>query len=276
MAKLTLPLALGTSRDFPLQAQNLDGSIPTTFLDTDALSATVAIGAGQPSLLAPAIAWIDAPTAQFQVSFYDADTPGVLSRGQYRIQAEATRAGRSSLILDAILEITAVPGTEPVIPVYTTYADLTDHAPWIADLQAPESATWFLRQQGMAREWLDEIIVQRYGVGDTAPMIGTPGFANWSMFAGSIDFAPSKYLRDQLAGNTLIIQPKTREIVACRALFYILRPQLGCVGDTPYRELAADFARRATSMVKTYRAEIDLNHDGWADIIVRCGSTSLR
>jgi hypothetical protein len=169
-----------------------------------------------------------------------------------------------------------VPGTQPATPVYTTFADLLDHAPWVGDLQAEESATWFLRQQGMAREWLDEIIIQRYGVGDTAPMIGSPGFMNWSMFVGSVDFAPSKYLRDMLALNTLIVQPKTREIVACRALFYITRPQIGSIGDMPYRTLAQDFARRASSMVQTYRAEIDLNADGWADIIVRCGSTNLR
>ncbi len=277
MAKLTLPLALGTSRDFDLQAVSLDGSIPTQFVETDALTASVSIGLGQPSLIAPAVAWLDAPSARFRVSFADADTPGILQVGTYRIQALASRGGRSGLILDARLEITAVAGTDAPIPVYTTYADLLDHAPWIGDLQAAESATWFLRQQGMAREWLDEIIVARYGVGDTAPMIGSPGFMNWSMFVGSVDFAPSKYLRDQLALNTLIIQPKTREICACRALFYICRPQIGGVGDMPYRVLAQDFARRASSLVKTYRAEIDLPPmDGWADIIVRCGSTSLR
>lgn len=280
MDKLTLPLGLGKSRDFDLQAQNVDGTIPTIFLATDTLACTVAIGRGQPPLITlapPSIQWLDAPTAQFRVSFSNADTAGKLNPGRYYIQADAIRGARSDQILDAWLQILPVPGTDPPVPTYTTYPDLQDYAPWIGDLQAAESATGFVRQQGMARAWLDQIIISRYSVGDTAPIIGSPGFANWSMFIGTVDFAPSKWLRDQLALNTLIVQPLTREIVACQALFYITQPQIGSIGDTPFVKISQHFSRRASSLVKTYRTEIDLlPQDGWADIIVRCGSTNLR
>jgi hypothetical protein len=266
----------GEGQAIPFAIADGLGKVITTYTGAEALATDIWPGGNRESAFAAATTWIE-PTAGSVLITISAAQSAELARGRYQIYSTLTEAGADPVaILKAWLDVLPTPATELALPTYTTYQDLLDYAPWIGDLAPPEGQAGFLRQQGMAREWLDEIIVQRYGVGDTAPMIGSPGFGNWSMFGSAVDFAPSRYLRDRLAEDTLIVQPKTREICACRALFYILRPQLGCVGDTPYRDLAADFSRRATSMVKTYRAEIDLNHDGWADIIVRCGSTNLR
>jgi hypothetical protein len=275
VAKLTLQVAQGTARDYDLQAQNFDGTIPTTFLSTDALAATVWSGNAQPPLLTPVVTWLDAPTARFRLSITNEGSK-LLGVGMYHVQATATRSGESALILDGMLEVLRAAGTDLVIPVYTTYQDLLDHAPWIQDLHSEEAEYGFTRQQGLAREWLDEILVNRYHYGDTAPMIGSPGFGLWSMFAGGVDFAPSKWLRDQLDANTLMVRGKTREMVAKRALYYILLPQLGKAGDISYRQIAREFARSSSDLVKTTRFELDLNGDGFADIIISGGSTNLR
>jgi hypothetical protein len=275
MSKQTLPLAIGTSWDFALPAEFPVGTVPPTFSGGDAIASTVSMGLGEPVILQPATAWDVPASATFTISFNNADT-AAMKPGIYQLQTKATHGGRTFLLLNARLELQSVPGTGMEIPVYTAYSDLEDLAPWVGDLHADEDETWFLRQQGMAREWLDEILISRYAIGDTAPMIGSPGFGLWSMFAAAVDFAPSKWLRDQIKANTLIVQPKTIELVACRALFYICQPQLGKQGDVPYRDLARQFAKRASDLVKTYRAEIDLNNDGYADIIISCGSTSLR
>jgi hypothetical protein len=275
MAKLTLQINQGAARDYDLQGQNLDGSIPSDFLATDFLYGTIWTGNAQPPLLTPALTWLDAPTCQFRMSLENADSAG-LGVGIYHCQATATRSGRSAMILDGMLEVLRAAGTDTAIAVYTTYQDLLDHAPWVQDLHSEEAEYGFARQQGMAREWLDEILIQRYHYGDTAPMIGSPGFGLWSMFAGGVDFAPSKWIRDQLAANTLMVRGKIRELVACRALYYICNAQLGKAGDESYRALGKEFARRATNLVKTTRFELDLNGDEFADIIIDGGSTNLR
>ncbi len=266
----------GESLTIPFRIADQLGQPITTYTGDEALATDVWAGGNREEAFSPDTTWIDPTQGSVLITITAAQSAG-MARGRYQLYSTIAAGSDPVAILKAALDVLPTPATETALPVYTTYQDLLDYAPWIGDLAPAEGHAGFARQQGMAREWLDEIIISRYGVGDTAPMIGSPGFMNWSMFIGSVDFAPSKYLRDQLAGNALLIQPKTREIVACRALFYICRPQLGCVGDTPYRDLAADFSRRANSLVKTYRAEIDLPPmDGWADIIVRCGSTNLR
>jgi hypothetical protein len=272
---LTLQINQGAARDYDLQGQNLDGSIPGNFLATDTLQGTIWAGNATPPLLTPAVTWIDAPTCQFRLSLENTQSAG-LGVGIYHVQATATRAGRSALVLDGMLEVLRAAGLDVALPVYTTYQDLLDHAPWIQDLYSEEAEYGFTRQQGMAREWLDEILINRYHYGDTAPMIGSPGFGLWSMFAGGVDFAPSKWIRDQLDANTLMVRGKTKECVAKRSLYYILMPQLGKAGDISYRQIAREFARSASDLVKSTRFELDLNGDGFADIIISGGSTNLR
>jgi hypothetical protein len=90
------------------------------------------------------------------------------------------------------------------------------------------------------------------------------------------DPIPSKWLRDQLALNTLIVTGDTIEIVAKKALAYLCADQVGQDGTNPYQELGRTFARDAHNLLKTYRAEVDLDGDGNADLVVPCGATNLR
>ena len=65
---ISLEIVQGTSRDFPLQITNPDGSIPVgIFQPTDSLSATIWQGANETPLLTPVSTWIDATNAQYQV-----------------------------------------------------------------------------------------------------------------------------------------------------------------------------------------------------------------
>jgi hypothetical protein len=114
MAKfLTLKLIQGTSRDYPLQACNRDGTPAVgVFDDGDTLTTQVWAGDGQPVLLTPATTWADADAGQFTITFNDSDTSD-LPPSLYQIITKATRSGRSGVILPrgTRLEILDAPGS---------------------------------------------------------------------------------------------------------------------------------------------------------------------
>lgn len=110
---LRLKLEQGTSRDFPIQLYNRDGSVAAgVFEDSDTLACAVWPGDGQAVILSPTITWIDADAGEVQISFNNADTATV-PPSRYRIRATATRTGRSGKLLPtgSTLEITDVPGS---------------------------------------------------------------------------------------------------------------------------------------------------------------------
>lgn len=166
------------------------------------------------------------------------------------------------------LEITPSPDTESEPPSYCTYQDLLDYAAWIPDLQAESDQAGFARQRGRAREWLDEVILSRYGP-------DTSGSYLMGMPPPLVSSAPSAWLRDQLAADHLIVRGPVREIAAKRALYLICSPQLGKRGEYSYQDLARRYERETEELVKLLWAEIDTDGDGLADVTVRCGVTSL-
>jgi hypothetical protein len=94
------------------------------------------------------------------------------------------------------------------------------------------------------------------------------------------DAGPSKWLRDMLALDALIVRDQTREIAARLSTWYFCSPQLSRL-DEEEVELARRCRREAEELLKIYRAEIDLpdqagRRDGYADIVINCGATSLR
>jgi hypothetical protein len=204
-----------------------------------------------------------------------------LAAQTYRVVCTVTDSGGAHDYYRGYLQILADPAAVAAPPVYCSIDDLRDHAAWIDDLQAESDLAGFARQRGSARAWLDAIILARYagsgGGGSAGMQLGNPGSGAWSLGSGGGGGeGVSKYLRDQLALDLLIVTDQVREITAKRALHYICRGQVGRGDERPYEALARSFARDAEEAVKTYRAEVDLGGDGYADIIVNCGATSLR
>ena len=118
---LNLRLPQGTSRDWPLQAYNRDGTPASgTFESSDVLACSVWPGDGQPTILSPAITWIDAGSGQFQISLNNSDTAAI-APSIYRILATATCAGRSASLLPpgSTFEILDVPGSASTTSLIT-------------------------------------------------------------------------------------------------------------------------------------------------------------
>jgi len=129
-----------------------------------------------------------------------------------------------------------------------------------------------MRQCERAREWLDEVIIAKYQPSRRGWSIATPGY---NAYLYGAEDAPSKWLRDQLDAGKLIVTAKVREICAKRALSYLLEAQTGSEGEDSYAQLGRRFARESGEMVKTLRAEIDSDGDGYADVVIHCGMSSL-
>jgi hypothetical protein len=279
-ARPRLKLVQGEDRTFPF-VYTVDGSTPSTqFLGTDTLTGRVWAGGSTPTLFAPTVGW-DADNggyaaAAFTVAIAGTNTTGFTPAGVYRLQALATRSGQSEIILDADLEIASAPGTDTAPTFYTSLDDLLDYADWLTDLQTDRDVMGFTHQRARARSWFDGMIVSRWKWNSTSPTPGTPGYGGYSLY-GSYDPFPSKWLRDQLGANLVIVRDEIKEACAKRAIHYVCQRQIG-QGDSArdYARLARYFLRSSEELSKTIRVEIDLNGDGYADFTVNLGATDLR
>ena len=188
---IALQLAQATSADFAFQLQGttaptepwtldpeqtvlISGTPGSTaqgsFLSTDVLTAKVWAGSNETPLLTPTASWISATNAQFEVTLQNTDSSS-LSYGIYYIQAYATRAGtpaRTTALLPrgSSLEIIAAPLAVVPRPTYIGITDLRKIAPWIDDLQVPDSHEGFDDPCADSRDWLDEMTLRNYRGGN--------------------------------------------------------------------------------------------------------------
>jgi hypothetical protein len=240
------------------------------YVGTEALSGDLWPGGTRASLVTLTPTWLNPSVGTTALAIGAASTAG-LAPAIYSIRLKVV--DRTYYL--GKLQILASPGTAVAPPTYTDDDDLRTYAPWIDALQADGEQAGFALQCGQARTWLDSILVSRWR--PTGGLtLGDPGYGSFLNFGGEFNDTPSKWLKDQLAANKLIVTDQTKEIVAKRALYYICKAQLGRNGDHSYQDLARGFQRESEEMLKTYRGEIDLDGSGWASFVINCGASSLR
>lgn len=272
---ISLELAKGTSRDFSFQVRKADETPATgVFLGTDTLAAKLWPGGDLPSILSPTAAWIDANAGTWQLVFNDADTAAV-SPGIYYVQATATRSTRSVNLLPegTTLEVLAVPGTGLARPTYITITDLRRVAPWIDELQPPDSQTGFLDQCADSRDWLDECVLRNYRGGNVS-LLGEHGAAldGWFTGGGRRTSLTNRWIKAELDASHLLVTPRVRQICAYYALSRICEAML--TRGNQYYGHAARFRAEAESLLASTVVEIDVNGDGFGEIPVNMSSTN--
>jgi len=276
---ISLELVQGTARDFPFQVQNPDGTVPTgIFLGTDTLTATVWAGSNETPLLTPAASWISATNAQYQVTLQNTDSLS-LAPGQYYVQAYATRAGtpvRTTALLPrgTSLEILAAPGISfTARPTYISVRDIRKIAPWIDDLQVPDSNTGFDDQLADSRDWLDEMVLRNYRGGNVS-LLGYHGFAldAWYTGGGRRTALTNRWLFAALQQNQLLVTPRVKQVCAYYALSRICESLITKAGQ--YMALASRFRFEAESLLCSTTVEIDVNGDGFGEVPINFSSTN--
>jgi len=277
---LSLELTQGCSRDFPLQINNPDGTPATNFLNTDTLVCNVWAGANETPVATPACTWYNsnAPAGQILISCQNTDA-GALPFAVYFIQAYATRAGsptRTAALLPrgSTLEILAATGTTfTARPTYITITDLRTIAPWIDEIQVPDSHTGFDDQCADARDWLDELILRNYRGGNVS-LLGYHGFAldAWYTGGGRRTSLTNRWLKQVLVANQLLVTARVKQVCAYYALSRICESMI--TKGAQYIALAARFRFEAESLLASSTVEIDVNGDGYGEVPINFTSTN--
>ncbi|HKM55485.1 MAG TPA: hypothetical protein VJY33_18925 [Isosphaeraceae bacterium] len=275
---IAIELVQGTARDFPFQVTNPDGTVPTgIFLATDVLTASVWAGSNEVPLLTPMATWISATNAQYQVTLQDTDSSS-LGYGIYYLQAYATRAGtpsRTTALLPrgTSLEIIAAPLAVVPRPTYISIMDLRKIAPWIDDLQVPDSHEGFDDPCADSRDWLDEMTLRNYRGGNVS-LLGYHGFAldAWYTGGGRRTSLTNRWLFAALAANQLLVTPRIKNVCAYFALSRICESMITKGGM--YAMLAARYRLEAESLLASTTVEIDVNGDGFGEVPINFSSTN--
>src|SRR5208337_4556905 len=277
---IALELVQGTARDFPFQITNPDGTIPVgIFLGTDVLTASVWAGLNESSLVVftTAPSWISATNAQYQITFQNVDSSS-LAVGTYYLQAYATRAGsptRTTALLPrgTSLQIIAAAETAVPRPSYISIVNLRTIAPWIDDLQVPDSTSGFDDACADSRDWLDEMTLRNYRGGNVS-LLGYHGFAldAWYTGGGRRTALTNRWLFAALQQNQLLVTPRVKQVCAYYALSRICESMITKSGQ--YVALAGRFRFEAESLLASTTVEIDVNGDGFGEVPINFSSTN--
>lgn len=295
---IALQLAQGTSADFafqlmgttaptepwtldPEQTVLISGAPGSTsqgsFLGTDVLTASVWAGSNEVPLLTPTATWISATNAQYQVTLQNTNSAS-LPIGTYYLQAYATRAGtpsRTTALLPrgTSLEIIAQPMAATPRPTYISVVNLRTIAPWIDDLQVPDSTSGFDDACADARDWLDEMTLRNYRGGNVS-LLGYHGFAldAWYTGGGRRTSLTNRWLYAALQANQLLVKPRIIQVCSYYALSRICESMITKGGM--YAMLAARYRLEAESLLASTTVEIDVNGDGFGEVPINFSSTN--
>lgn len=257
----------------------LDNPI-TSYLGTEVLSGTVRAGRAYAAEVTFAPTWLSASAGTVAVALTAAQT-ATLSPGQHMIQVGL--ADFSADFYEGFLQVTysVGAGTATLPTTYCDFDDLLTYAPWIMNLQTQYQVAGFAVERGLARGWLDQVILNHSSSMFMNPQIGQPGFMPLSLFPAMNNSPPNLWLRQQLNLDYLVRRQSVIEMCAKRAIATICQSQLDVVNDKE-QQFARRCERTSNAMASCLRAEITLgvahplNQDTWPSITIDCARSSLR
>lgn len=291
----TIDCVVGADVSRVLTLLDVNGNAITTLSGSATLAAKVWVGDDQPVLFSPSVVWL-VPSAGTITYSHTAAQTASLEPGYYQVQLSLGVGSVTYKNTIAVLHLSPSPGTAAVTPVYCTRKDLLAIAPWVEsqeDLQNDQ--TNFARQCGLARQWLDNIIMdrveeilndqsRRHGpVLCVTPIIPTTGYDAGPKWGPST--IPVTTIRDQLAVfrgylNSNMLMRKgydatvpldngqVERIAGSYALYLILDAQLGAKDETSYQELGKQHLKRAIRNLAAWTALIDTDADGVPDFSI--------
>lgn len=245
-------------RQIPIVDSNGD-AIP--YEGTEPLSLEVWVGNDQAPLLTIGGTWVTPASGLWSVTLSAAQTRG-LDVGQYRLLGQVTDVAGPHDCYEALLVITAAPGSASARPTYIDDDDLRKIDPTVDEQLDPDhGVTGFADQCADARDWLDECLLRNYRGGNIS-LLGYHGLALDAWYTGGVrrTSLTNIWLRDQLKANTLIVTPRIRRLCALYALYLVYRGARS--RGKEYQALAAGYLHEAHALMTCTTAELNLNGDG--------------
>jgi hypothetical protein len=95
-----------------IQTYNRDGSIPTQWLSSDTLSATVSPGQNEASIFSPTVTWFNAAMGQVALSMTAAQTAMLAIEGDYWLTIYGTRSGTTYPIAWLWVQVVPAAGSQ--------------------------------------------------------------------------------------------------------------------------------------------------------------------
>ena len=232
------------------------GDSITTYTADNALTCKVWSGDNTATVATPSVAWIDPTLGTLLISFLADDTSALLS-GSYLCSVELALTGdlvgETLEAYRADLVVEDSPGTQVAPPSYCSYQDLLAFAPQIAKEKADSTQTGFAEQRGLAREWIERVILSKAG-----------------RYQG-------RYIKTLLDEDKLLVTSQVKQIAVKKTLALIFGTAFSPSKETTaYVDFASRMAQQANSEIVSMVAEFDLNNDGVCDMIVNCGVMSMR
>lgn len=292
METTTLKITQGCDKSWPITLNDPSTGNPiTTYTTANTPSAKVWTGLQEDVVFAPSLTWVDPSQGTLTLSITASQT-AALSPGRYKLGLYVSD-GSGSLVDVAqggvYLLIEGASGNPPTpgtaiysMGPYAVYAlpeySLTDIYPTLDDEFTDKDLTGFARQLGLAREWIDRVILAHDTGGNWVIMADggySPVGGYWGGGLGA--HTTNVWLRDQLKANTLMVTPLLARIINYYALSLILEASIGPDDkESAYERKSRSYLAKAEELTATYVAELDLNADGYPDYWVDCGTISTR
>lgn len=283
----TITVTMGRTLDQTITIMDSQDNPITTYSGTEALQGTIRPGRSITPNLTFTPTWLSPANGTVSILINQttwASASPAITPGQYLISLTLTENTTLNVydIYDGLLVVNYAAGTDTLPATYCAYDDLLSYAPWIQKLQTEVQVAGFAIERGIARGWLDQVIINHFMYQFLGPQMGQPGFMPLNLFPSTTaNASQSLWLRDQLNLDYLVRRQNVVEITAKKSIYYVCRSQLDALNDKQER-LATFFGADADRMALALRAEITLgtahpnNADTWPSLVVDCGRASLR
>jgi hypothetical protein len=266
-----LKIQQGMSSTWVVTARQTDGTPFTQFTGDETLAASVRPGQDDPPTFTLTPTWLDASGGTITLPIPGASHTNV-PPGRYLL--DIYLADKSADLYNGFIEIEWSAGAAASLPVYGSFRDMTDRAPWIEQYQSETDLAGFARQRNQARAWFDDLLQRhyRYSGGLSQDFHFVPGVSFGGCYATYYrDGRRSGDLQGWLDDDRLDVTAQVIDAVSCYAIALVCdREMAPCKDDGP-GAFARKFYRRAEEAAGLITAEIDSDDDGVNDLTIRLG-----
>jgi hypothetical protein len=275
------PQSKGVDRDYQLTIRDSAGQPVGAFTLASGLSAVIWAGDDTAVLATPAVSWLNPAVGTIKLTI-SAGNLAPTEPGTYHLVVKITDDARVFTAFDGYIAVDPAPGVASAGPVYCDFRDMLTYYAAVGQLQAASDQAGFAEARARARTWFDNAILRRYVPSNqfaSTVGFGPPFYGVQQGVGGSVAgrAGRSKWLRDQLAANLLMVTDTVKEINAKKAISIVCGAQIGSDGKrTGYQDVGDRFSYQAEHLMFGYAAELDLNGDGYPDITVNMGVASVR